>query len=217
MKRLFPVLLFAVALLSSAGTAIAVTVVDLPELAPGLRYLRIHSLVQSAHELSDAISANKSPALVIDLRYVADETGAAEAISALDKQPVKPVLYLLVNPATPAKVAAAITKTTVPLVTLGIRNSRPQPQVIVEQSAADDRAAYAALDNGTPIAALASGKIDKERFDEAELVKEFKNGNHDAHPTEGNADGAKTQNRLTDRVLQRALHLHQALLALKGT
>ena len=46
-------------------------------------------------------------------------------------------------------------------------------------------------------------------------MKEFKNGNHDARPPEGNADGTKTPPPLTDRVLQRALHLHRALQALK--
>ena len=212
MNRLF-------CLLCSVLCSLAVHAAEPIELAPGLRYLRIHSLVQSAHELSDALNVNKSPALVIDLRYVADENGAAQAqaIYALNSHPAKPVLYILVSPETPAEVASVITKTSTALVTLGIRDSKPQPEVVVEQSAADDRAAYAALDNGTALAALVSGKIEKERFDEAELVKEFKNGNHDAHPPEGDADGTKTPNRLTDRVLQRALHLHQALQALKGS
>ena len=209
MKPLSCLLLF---MLCSLGVHAAEPI----ELAPGLRYLRIHSLVQSARELSTALNVNQSPALVIDLRYVADEKDAAETLNALNSQPAKPRLYVLVSPETPRDIAAAVTKTSTPVVTLGIRDCRPAAEVVVEQSAADDRSAYAALDNGTALAALISGKIDKERFDEAELVKEFKNGNHEAHPPEGNADGTKALNRLTDRVLQRALHLHQALQALKA-
>jgi hypothetical protein len=186
------------------------------ELAPGVRYLRIHSLTQSSLELSAALNITQSPALVIDLRYVASEKDAAEVLKAFNSHPAKPTLYVLVSPETPRDVAEAVTKTWTPLVTLGIRDCHPAAEVVVEQTAADDRSAYDALDNGTPLAALISGKIDKERFDEAELVKEFKNGNHDAHPPEGDADSAKAPTRLTDRVLQRALHLHQALQALKG-
>lgn len=185
------------------------------ELAPGLRYLRIHSLEKSAVALVDSLNLNKTPALVLDLRYVADEKGAAQAINALNNHPAKPALYILVSPETPKDVAAVITATSTKLLTLGIRNSRPKPNVVVEQTAADDRAAYAALDNGTPLAALISGKVDKEHFDEAELVREFNNGNRDAHPPEGDPDGTKPPTQLTDRVLQRALHLHRALQALK--
>jgi hypothetical protein len=186
------------------------------ELAPGLRYLRIHSLVQSAAELSEALNVNKSQALVIDLRYIADEKGAAQAINALNSQPAKPMLYILVSPGTPEEVAATITHASPKRVTLGIKGAQPTPDVIVAQSADDDRRAYAALDQGTPLATLVSGKLEKDHFDEAELVKEFKSGNHDAHPPEGDPDStAAAPARLTDRVLQRALHLYLAQQALK--
>jgi hypothetical protein len=201
--------LFAVFCLLPLGRAAAPA-----EVVPGLRYFRIHSLEKSAVELADAL--NQPAALVLDLRYVADESGAAQAINVLNSQPAKPKLYILVSPETPQAVAEVIAKTSTPLVIIGIQESRPKPEVLVDQSAASDRGAYVALENGTSLTALISGKIEKERFDEAELVKEFKNGNHDAHPPEGNADGAKVPNRLTDRVLQRAVHLHQALQALKS-
>jgi len=209
MKRFLVLLSSVLCLLSSAQSA------EPAELAPGLPYLRIHSLLESALELNGALNLNRSPALVIDLRYVADERGAADVLNALNNHPAKPMLYILVSPETPKDVAAIITRASPRLVTLGIRNSHPQPQVVVEQTAADDRAAYAALDHGTALAALVSGKVEKEHFDEAKLVKEFNNGNLDAHPPEGDPDGAKSTTALTDRVLQRALHLHRALQALK--
>ncbi len=186
------------------------------ELTPGLRYLRIHSLTQSAIELTEALNLNKSPALVLDLRYVADEKNAGRVINALNNHPAKPVLYILVSPETPVEVAEVLTTTSTALVTLGIRGSKPQPEVVVDQSAANDRSAYNALDNGTSLESLLSGKIVKDHFDEAQLVKEFKSGNHDAHPPEGDPDStAVAPVRITDRVLQRALHLYQAQQALK--
>ena len=109
------------------------------ELAPGLRYLRIHSLAESAPDLSDALL--KPTPLILDLRYVTNEREGADALRALNSQPAKPKLYVLVSPDTPKDVAEILTKTSTPLVTLGIRNSRPAPGVVVEQSAADDRRA----------------------------------------------------------------------------
>lgn len=204
--RLFSVL----CLLSSVAAAAAEPL----ELTPGLRYLRIHSLAQSAHDLSDALL--KPAPLVLDLRYVADEPAAVDALRALNSQPAKPPLYVLVSPATPAALAGILTTTSTPLVTLGIKDSRPAPKVVVAQSADADRRAYAALDSGTALEALISGKVEKERFDEAQLVKEFKSGNHDVHPPEGDPDSTTVAPpRLTDRVLQRALQLYRAQQALK--
>jgi hypothetical protein len=101
-------------------------------------------------------------------------------------------------------------------VTLGVKGSRPEPLVVIAQTAEADRAAYAALKSGTPLAQLISGKIEKERFDEAALVKEFKNGNHDALPPGATtASDKESAAPPVDRVLQRALHLHHALQALK--
>ncbi len=208
MKRLLFFLSSVLCLLSSARAA------DPVQLTPGLRYLRIHSLPQSAHELSAALL--KPDALVLDLRYVADEPAAADALRVLNSEPAKPRLYILVSPATPATVADIIATSSARLVTMGIKDAHPAPAVVVAQSVDNDRRAYAALDQGTTLESLVSGKVDKERFDEAELVKEFKSGNHDAHPPEGDPDStAPAPAHLTDRVLQRALQLYQAQQALK--
>ena len=210
--------LFAViCLLSSASAA------EPADLGQGLTYLRINSLVKSAQDLRGALL--RPAPLVLDLRYVADEPAAADALRELNSQPAKPKLYVLVSPATPASVAAILTKTSTPLVTLGVKDSVPAAQVVVEQTAEADRAAYAALETGTPLVQLVSGRIEKERFDEASLVQEFKNGNLDAHPptlsqVEGRVAGPAKPTESPavrpDRVLQRAVHLHRALLALKA-
>mgnify|MGYP000984374420 CR=1 FL=1 len=70
---------------------------------------------------------------------------------------------------------------------------------------------------------VTTGKIEKERFDEATLVQEFNNGNPDAEPpplpdpTQPKLnEAAPVKAPLIDRVLQRAIQLHRALLALEN-
>jgi len=209
----FLVLLFVLVFSASVRAAEPV------DLGQGLTYLRINSLTKSAADLNAALL--RPAALVLDLRYTVDEPAAAEILGVLNSQPAKPTLYVLVSRATPASIAGILTSTSARLVTLGVKDSRPAAQVVVEQSVEADRAAYAALDSGTALAQLISGKIEKERFDEATLVHEFKNGNHDAKPPEAappagkEASPAPAVAPLVDRVLQRAVHLHHALLALK--
>ena len=188
------------------------------DLGQGLTYLRINSLTKSAADLNAALL--RPAALVLDLRYTVDEPAAADILRVLNSQPAKPTLYVLVSRATPASVAGILTSTSARLVTLGVKDSRPAAQVVVEQTPEADRAAYAAYDSGTDLAHLISGKIEKDRFDEATLVHEFKSGNHDAKPPEaapapGKDAPAAPAAPLIDRVLQRAVHLHHALLALK--
>lgn len=212
--RLFSV----ICLLSSVSAAEPV------ELGPDLGYLRVHSIVGEREAITTALL--KHHALVLDLRYPLDERDAGETLrQELTSQPAKPRLYVLVSPATPVPVVGVIASSPVRwLVTLGVTGSRPQPQVVVQQSAEADRTAYAALAAGATLDQLISGRIEKERFDEASLVKEFKNGNYDAQPPAldrvsgvppGAAKTGESAAVRPDRVLQRAVHLHRALRALK--
>ena len=193
-------------------------------LGPDLGYLRVQSIVAEREAITTALLAHHS--LVLDLRYPLDERDAGEILrQELTSHAAKPRLYVLVSPATPLPVVGVIASSPVRwLVTLGVTGSRPQPQVVVQQSAEADLAAYAALAAGTTLDQLVSGRIEKERFDEASLVKEFKNGNFDVQPpTLDQVNGAPPGAAKTvgstavrpDRVLQRAVHLHRALQALK--
>jgi hypothetical protein len=204
---------FLVLLLILLVSARAAEPVDLGQ---GLTYLRIISLTKSAEDLNSALL--RPATLVLDLRYTVDEPASADILRVLNSQPAKPSLYVLVSRATPASIAGILTSTSTQLVTLGVKDSRPAPQVVVEQTPEADRAAYAAFESGTSLSQLISGKIEKERFDEATLVHEFKSGNHDARPPESGpvpGKAAAPAAPLIDRVLQRAVHLHHALLALK--
>ena len=213
MKRL--ILLFSALWLLSSAT-------ELTDLGQGLSYLRIHSVANSEVALRKAVPG--AGALVLDLRYATagDDSPAALKTAIAGRSPNTP-LFILVSPATPPGLGPVISAS--PALTLGTAGSLPVPKVVVQTDATTDRRAYDALDAGTELAKLISGKIEKERFDEATLVQEFKNGNPDAAPlpppdptAPKPADAADKEPPapLVDRVLQRAVHLHRALLVLKS-
>jgi len=198
-------------------TCVALRATELTDLGQGLAYLRIHSLTEASSALEKTVSNTR--ALVLDLRYATATDGSIAALkSALAARPAESELFVLVSPATPAAFAPALGSA----LTLGAPGSAPEPKVVVQTDAATDRHAYDAFDAGTPVADLISGKIEKERYDEATLVEDFNNGDRNAEPPPGPdptaakpADSAQAS-RLIDRVLQRAVHLHRALLALRG-
>jgi hypothetical protein len=187
------------------------------DLGAGLGYLRMPRVADSLPLLDRALA--KGDALIVDLRYAqaVEQDAPALALTLTQRKSPAPV-FVLVSPQTPTVLATALAKLPVPTLIVGIADSIPRSSVIVAQPADVDRRAYDALDSGMPLEALITGRIEKERFDEAELVKEFENGNADAapppepDPTQPSAEKAPV---LTDRVLQRAVHLHRALLALK--
>jgi len=213
----------------------AASATELTDLGQGLSYLRIHSVTESEAALRKAVP--RAGALVLDLRYATvDDESAAILQTALAGHPAGTPLFILVSPAPPPVLAPAVAST----LTLGAPGSMPAPKVVVQTDAATDRRAYDALDAGTPLEKLISGKIEKERFDEATLVHEFKNGNPaplpgdrpgqtpagqqpgtvspapSPDPTAAKPAGSPEKPApLVDRVLQRAVHLHRALLALK--
>ncbi len=196
---------------------VAASATELTDLGHGLAYLRIHSVAESEAALRKVLPG--SGALVLDLRYAtASEESVAVLQAALAGHRADAPRFILLSPATPPVLAPAVTSA----LTLGTPGSVPAPKVVVQTDAATDRRAYDALESGTPLAPLISGKIEKERFDEATLVQEFKNGNPDAapaptpDPTAPKPAGTPEKpTPLVDRVLQRAVHLHRALQALR--
>ena len=202
------------------SSALAAGATETTDLGYNLSYLRVHSLADSAPYLNSALSAQR--AFVLDLRYTTASDESLPALrAALALHPAGSPLFILISPATPAAVVDAINQTRGAFISLGITSSR-SAKIVVKTDAATDRRAYEALDNGTPVATLISGKIEKERFDEATLVQEFKAGNTDPappaapDPTEPKSEAAEEKPvPLIDHVLQRAVHLHQALLALR--
>lgn len=189
------------------------------DLGEGLAYLRVHSLGESKDTIRQAIQTER--ALVLDVRYA---TAAADDVAGfaglLGPRADRAPLLVLVSPETPATLAAGLERLPRGVITLGVTDSRPSPKVIVTQAADVDRRAYDAHDSGMPLESLITGKIDKERYDEASLVREFQNGTPAPNPPPAPDLAAKSPGEkapvLTDRVLQRAVHLHRALQALRA-
>lgn len=194
--------------LQLSALSVVLRAAELVDLGQGLGYLRVHSLDEAVKPIAG------NSAIVLDLRRATATPEATGAFStALSARPPGSRLFVLVSPDTPDAVASLLTGN---LMILGVKGSRPEPRVVVQQSIEDDRRAYDAFASGTALTELVSGKIEKERYDEASLVQEFKNGNLAAKPpAPGPAKAAEPDKRTVDRVLQRAIHLHQALLALK--
>jgi hypothetical protein len=226
--------------LCSLLLALRAVATDLTDLGQGLSYLRIHSAADADAALRKA--APGTGALVLDLRYAtADEASATALKAALAGRPA--TVFILVSPATAPALIPVIAAA--PALALGVPGSVPAPRIVVQGDAAADRRAFDAVDAGTELSKLITGKIEKERFDEASLVQEFKNGNDPAppptpdptapktgepkeapaplpgNPAERGVSGTNTgpatagNSALVDRVLQRAVHLHRALLALR--
>lgn len=191
------------------------------DLRQGLAYLRVHSLGDAQSALEAALKQTQP--LVLDLRYttVSADSAAALRDALVGRGVPSAPLFILVSPATPRVVADALAQLPANALTLGDASSNPAPKTIVQTTPETDRRAYDALDAGTPLEALLSGKIDKNRYDEATLVKDFTNGNHNPEPPPPPDPAAKKSDStppapppLTDRVLQRAVHLHRTLLSL---
>lgn len=189
------------------------------DLGEGLSYLRVHSLGESTQALKTALADGR--AWVIDLRRAT--TSVEESASfgeSLGRRAGKSPLFLLVSPDTPAPLAAALESLPRGVLTLGVEDSKPTPAVVIAQSADADRRAYDAADGGMTLESLITGRIDKERYDEASLVREFENGVSNPSPPPGpdvtGQPAAEKAPVLTDRVLQRAVHLHRAQLALRA-
>ena len=191
------------------------------DLGQNLSYVRLHRLPEDAAALTAAWSA---PALIVDLRYPAVD--GSPAIPA--GRPVRPrtaPLFVLIAPGTPVDALAALRTSAPALITLGLPAPGLTPDIALAVDPATDRRAYDALDAGTAVDALIIVKIAKQRFDEAALAREHEQGDDSTEATEppppvsgppaATAAAAPTPPPpLIDVVLQRAVQLHRALLAL---
>jgi hypothetical protein len=207
--------------LFAALLAVVVRAVGPVDLGQSLSYFRVHAETSDEKQIGEALAANH--ALVLDLRYTSATKADAGAFGqVLAKRTGSEPLFLLVSPETPLSIAEALSASPIKFVTLGVQGSLPTPAVVVEQSARDDRRAYDAFESGQPLPELISGRIPKDRYDEASLMNDFRSGNVNAEPPAAPDPTAKPDGEekkipppLVDRVLQRAVNLHRALLALK--
>lgn len=215
MKNLLPALFLFLGLTGAARAAQPEPI----DLGFNLAYLHIKSLADAAPTLLVTLSAQRP--FVLDLRYATSDAAALAVFqTALARHPAP--LFILLSAATPQEIIATVKQSTGAIITLSLASADAPAQIQVKADPGIDRLAYEALGQGTLPLTLVSGKIEKERFDEATLVQEFKNGNSDAEPpplpdpTQPKLNqSALVKAPLIDRVLQRTIQLHRALLALE--
>jgi hypothetical protein len=221
MKPLLARLVLAFALVS-AGRAAPIT----RNLGQGLTFHRVHQLPA---DLPVDADARRTPC-VLDLRYVTGGDDEASALAAWLKShaTTKAPVFILANAATSAALRAAIT--VVPpraagasVLLVGATTADFAPDIAVTVSAEAERRAYDALERGVATDSLLSENSDKPRNDEASLAKERVPEPIAAPdlpaspPSAGPNDAAKPKPPMPiiDPVLQRAVQVHRAMLALK--
>jgi hypothetical protein len=161
------------------------------------------------------------------LRFVHADPAAVAAFDGWLKaraRPRAPVL-VLVNPETEPALLVPLTAPATPagVVSIGPAIGNDMPDIALQVDSAADRAAYDALDHGTPIGELINPKIDKVRHDEAAMARERAAGGDpeaaNAAPTTAAGEKAPAAKAAPsppiDVVLQRAVQLNHALSALK--
>ena len=205
--------------LLSAGifSAIAATAFAAPlerDLGLGLSYVRVHQLPGDL----PANPPGRVPPCVVDARYAeADANGASVFVAWLKFRatPRSPV-FVLVNADTASALLASLAarNSGVGIVVVGVASARFEPDSPVKISPTEERRAYDALANGAAVEALLADNPTKVRNDEASLTK----GNAGETPAELATDAPPPAKRIgppVDVALQRAVHLHRALAALK--
>jgi hypothetical protein len=180
------------------------------DLGSGLVYFRIRALPA---DLPPA-PGGRIPPCVIDVRYVEADAGAAAVFSTWMKGRAKPrsPVFVLANADTSRALREVLAthERGTGIVVLGIKRGEFKPDVAVKGSADDERRAYDALEKGAAIGTLLTDNPNKVRNDESTLSKD--------RVAEAVADAAsddKTPAPSIDATLQRAMHLHRALVALK--
>ncbi len=180
------------------------------DLGQGLVYVRVRELPADL----PAKPEGKVPASVIDVRYVRAGPEAATAFSAWLKfrATTRSPVFVLANRETSGELRQALRA---PhhgsgIVVIGIAHADFEPDVGVRATAEEEKAAYDALGDGIPVASLLKDNPAKERIDEASLARE-----RPASTMGEERPGRKTVPPIIDATLQRAVHLHRSLAALR--
>jgi hypothetical protein len=207
------------------------------DLGRGLTYARLQQLPDDGAILA---TVWKAPALIIDLRHPAGAPGQTIPADLPSRSRTAP-LFILVGPDTPAGLLAALRDHAPALITIGLAAPGLTPDITLALSPEADRRAYDALAAGASAESLISESLAKRRFDEAALARERDSGAAEeeapgpngtdqntalpavrpptaaAAPAPVDAKSAppvEPKPPVIDAVLQRAVQLHRALLAL---
>ena len=181
------------------------------ELGNGLVYVRVHTLPADL----PAKPAGRAPPCIVDVRYVQTDTDGAAAFAAWVKSRATPrtPVFVIANADTARPLLKELSahERGTGIAVVGIPRGSFKPDVAVTASADDERRAYDALEKGAAIGTLLTDNPNKVRNDEASLARESP-AQPAAEPAES---GTKQPLPPIDASLQRAVHLHRALVALK--
>lgn len=195
------------------------------DLGGGLIYYRTRNVPS---DLPSATSAPKRT-FVLDLRYAQGDDSAATAVSAWLKAraSARTPVFVLANTSTAAGLLALLSRHNPNdgVLLLGIASPGFSPDIAVAISPEAERRAYDAFETQADAISLLKENTSKVRNDEARLSREHISGptSEEASPEYTGplrpedrpaAPGTPSAPPL-DYVLQRALHVHRALLALK--
>ncbi len=190
------------------------------DLGQGLAYFRVHALPDDLPSRESV----RNRSCVLDLRYVRGDADAAAVLLAWLKFHAgqRTPVFLLANTGTSPALLAPLDSpdAVVGLVVLGAAAPRFAPDISLKVAPAVERRAYDALEKGASLDSLLVETVNKPRIDEEKLTKEHLPASAIADEGAGGgkpaaAPGKDTQAPLIDVVLQRAVQLHRALLAMK--
>lgn len=191
------------------------------DLGSGLRYFRAASLPA---DLPGA--AAKVGPLVLDLRFSQTAEGGSSALEAWVRfrATARTPVLVLVNPETPAELTGVLAalKAQPGVLTVGSPTPTFTPDLALSVPLADDRRAYDALvhESGS-VHALITERAGKPRIDEASIMRERGNPPPPQLPPDPLAAARPPEAQpaplppIVDRTLQRAVHVHRALIALQ--
>jgi hypothetical protein len=208
-----------------AWLALAARAAEQP-LGHNLAYTRIHTLPA---DLPIAGGTPRKGTLVLDLRFARADGNARDAFSTWLKSAARPQtpVIVLANPETSPALLEVLATTARPagVVTVGRAASGANFDVTVHVSPEADRTAYDLFEKGTPLDQLVVTKVEKARHDEASYAKARAAGGGDgdaeetparpADPAVAAEQNSAKASPPVDPILQRAVQLQHALLALR--
>ncbi len=192
------------------------------DLSDGLTYVRIKDV--DAQPMPPAKAA-----IVLDLRGTqASQEAASRLAPLLESQGPGAVRLVLLDPDTSKSILDLLKVPRPGVLTLAATHETVAADIAVSALPGQDRQARDAIDADTPLTELLEPKREKRRYDEAAMVRDHANGLPVPESPPDNTVTAPTTPPATanppasepkspprfDAVLQRAIHLHQALRAL---
>ena len=183
------------------------------DLGLGLAYHRVHQLPADL----PPPEGPRAPACVVDLRYVRSDGAGAKAFETwlASRATRRAPVFVLANGETASGVVAAFRQRepAAGVMVIGIPDGEFLPDVAVVGTAEAERRAYDAFENGATIASLLTDNPGKLRYDETSLARDRRTELRGRGAGEGSAKEGPPPPPV-DAALQRAVHLHRALVAL---